>query len=53
MEDLEALNQTLVVKERMTNDEIQDAKNELITVIPYCSIFSENLQRHTLVRYSS
>nr|CAB3480018.1 unnamed protein product [Digitaria exilis] len=31
MEDLEALNQTLVVKERMTNDEIQDAKKELIT----------------------
>jgi vacuolar-type H+-ATPase subunit I/STV1 len=53
MEDLEALNQTLVVKERMTNDEIQDAKKELITVISYCSIFSENLQRHTLVRYSS
>ena len=47
MEDLEALNQTLVVKERMTNYEIQDAKKELITVIPYCSIFSENLQRHT------
>ncbi|PUZ50145.1 hypothetical protein GQ55_6G036500 [Panicum hallii var. hallii] len=31
MEDLEALNQTLVIKERMTNDEIQDAKKELIT----------------------
>lgn len=31
MEDLEALNQTLVVKHRMTNDEIQDAKKELIT----------------------
>ncbi|KAJ1267306.1 hypothetical protein BS78_07G046200 [Paspalum vaginatum] len=30
MEDLEALNQTLVIKERMTNDEIQDAKKELI-----------------------
>ncbi|CAD6341584.1 unnamed protein product [Miscanthus lutarioriparius] len=33
MEDLEALNQTLVVKERMTNYEIQDAKKELITVL--------------------
>ncbi|CAO2199881.1 unnamed protein product [Urochloa humidicola] len=31
MEDLEALNQTLVIKERMTNDEIQDAKKELIS----------------------
>lgn len=30
MEDLEALNQTLVIKERMTNDELQDAKKELI-----------------------
>jgi len=52
MEDLEALNQTLVVKERMTNDEIQDAKKELITVVSYASIFSENLQRHALFRYS-
>jgi hypothetical protein len=43
MEDLEALNQTLVIKERMTNDEIQDAKKELITVMSYASIFSENL----------
>jgi len=51
MEHLEALNQTLVVKERMTNDEIQDAKKELITVISLASIFSENLQRQTLVRY--
>ncbi|WVZ95030.1 hypothetical protein U9M48_040840 [Paspalum notatum var. saurae] len=30
MEDLEALNQALVVKEMMTNDEIQDARKELI-----------------------
>jgi chromosome segregation ATPase len=49
MEDLEALNQTLVVKHRMTNDEIQDAKKELITVTPYASIYIlENLQKHTL-----
>lgn len=39
MEDLEALNQTLVIKERMTNDEIQDAKKELITVMSYARIF--------------
>lgn len=30
MEGLEALNQTLVVKERMSNDELQDARKELI-----------------------
>jgi hypothetical protein len=41
MEDLEALNQTLVMKERRTNDEIQDAKKELISVMSYASIFSE------------
>ena len=32
MEGLEALNQTLVVKERMSNDELQDARKEPITV---------------------
>lgn len=32
MESLEALNQTLVVKERMSNDELQEARNELIRV---------------------
>lgn len=32
MEDLEALNQTLIVKERETNDELQHARKELITV---------------------
>lgn len=31
MEDLEALNQTLIVKERETNDELQHARKELIT----------------------
>jgi predicted nuclease with TOPRIM domain len=41
MEDLEALNQTLVMKERRTNDEIQDAKKELISVMSYASIVSE------------
>lgn len=30
LEDLEALNQTLVVKERNSNDEVQDARKELI-----------------------
>ncbi|XP_020274806.1 factor of DNA methylation 5-like [Asparagus officinalis] len=33
MEGLEALNQTLVVKERMSNDELQDARKELMTVL--------------------
>lgn len=32
MEDLEALNQTLVVKERKSNDELQEARKELISV---------------------
>ena len=40
MEDLEALNQTLVIKERMTNDEIQDAKKELIAVMSCQYMFS-------------
>uniref|UniRef100_A0A453RXW0 Factor of DNA methylation 1-5/IDN2 domain-containing protein n=1 Tax=Aegilops tauschii subsp. strangulata TaxID=200361 RepID=A0A453RXW0_AEGTS len=31
MEDLEELNQALIIKERMTNDELQDAKKELIS----------------------
>lgn len=30
LEDLEALNQTLIVKERNSNDEVQDARKELI-----------------------
>ena len=32
MEDLDDLNQTLIVKERMTNDELQDARKDLIKV---------------------
>ncbi|GFS37040.1 XH/XS domain-containing protein [Actinidia rufa] len=31
LEDLEALNQTLIVKERKSNDELQDARKELIS----------------------
>ncbi|XP_057978958.1 protein INVOLVED IN DE NOVO 2 [Malania oleifera] len=31
LEDLEALYQTLIVKERMSNDELQDARKELIS----------------------
>lgn len=32
LEDLEALNQTLIVKERKSNDELQDARKELVNV---------------------
>jgi cell shape-determining protein MreC len=32
MEHMDELNQTLIIKERMTNDELQDAKKELIKV---------------------
>ena len=32
LEDLEALNQTLIVRERKSNDELQDARKELINV---------------------
>lgn len=32
MEGLEDLNQTLIVKERQSNDELQDARKELINV---------------------
>lgn len=32
MEDLESLNQTLLAKERRSNDELQDARRTLITV---------------------
>jgi hypothetical protein len=32
MEHLDELNQTLIIKERKTNDELQDAKKELTKV---------------------
>ncbi|XP_062211753.1 factor of DNA methylation 1-like [Phragmites australis] len=31
MEDIDSLNQTLIIKERRTNDELEDAKKELIS----------------------
>nr|XP_023925170.1 protein INVOLVED IN DE NOVO 2-like [Quercus suber] len=33
LEDLEALNQTLIVKERKSNDELQEARKELVNMI--------------------
>lgn len=32
LDDLEALNQTLIVKERKSNDELQEARKELVNV---------------------
>jgi uncharacterized protein (DUF342 family) len=39
LQDLEELNQTLVVMERKSNDELQDARKELIKV----SVFSTHI----------
>lgn len=39
LDDLEALNQTLIVKERKSNDELQEARKELVNVsIPLQSL---------------
>jgi len=37
LNDLEALNQTLIVRERKSNDELQDARKELINVSSFYS----------------
>jgi hypothetical protein len=32
MDDIDSLNQTLIIKQRRTNDELEDAKKDLISV---------------------
>lgn len=40
LDDLEALNQTLIVKERKSNDELQDARKELVNDKHFILLFS-------------
>jgi hypothetical protein len=53
LEDLETLNQNLIVKDRMANDELQDAKKELISVMCCHSLCLENIQIRSLFRCGS
>lgn len=39
LEDLEALNQALIIKERLTNDELVEARKELISVSSFLSCY--------------
>jgi predicted nuclease with TOPRIM domain len=48
LEDLETLNQNLIVKDRKANDELQDAKKELISVMCYHSLSLEDMQIRSL-----
>lgn len=48
--DLEAINQTLVVQERKRNDELQDARKELVNVS--CILFVVHVNEFYLILFS-